>query len=147
MEMVFNIYVGRWIVMSLTRLGPAMQSSIYKIGIIITFSVVNNNHHHHHHHHPFLSKQAHKDFINIEKGGTWLEVALLRNKTWWGTFALKKVRKSDRCWMLKHFLGSVVNLGYCRNGGFSCVFVPLGWFPARSLRNQLGVSHKLCLSK
>lgn len=73
-------------VMSLTRLGLAMQSSIYQIGIIIITVIVvdyddNNNNNNNKNIHPFLSKQAYKDFINIEKGGTWMEVAFLRSDT------------------------------------------------------------------
>lgn len=74
-------------VMSLARLGLAMQSSIYQIGIIIIITVIvvdyddNNNNNNNNNIHPFLSKQAHKDFINIEKGGTWMEVAFLRSDT------------------------------------------------------------------
>lgn len=68
-------------VMSLTRLGPAMQSRIYHTGIniiiiiiiiifiILIIAVVNKNNNNNNIH-PFLFKQAHKEFINIEKGGT-----------------------------------------------------------------------------
>lgn len=59
--------------MSLTRLGPATQSSIYQIGIIIIVVVVNNNNINNNNKndiHPFLFKQAHMEFINIGKGGT-----------------------------------------------------------------------------